>query len=409
MVGFFPVAKVVNADNKKVMVAGHLCLDIAPRFPKTLTGDFYEIFVPGKLIYVEDAVLSTGGPVSNTGLTMAKLGLDVALNGKVGDDGFGNIIKQLVGVQKAGAIKTVTNQNSSYSVALTPPGVDRIFLHHPGTNDTFAADDVDYKTAKKCVLFHLGYPPLMAGLFTNDGEELLKIYRRVKELGVTTCLDMALPDPTSPAGKANWEKIIEKVLPYVDIFVPSIEEIAFMLNRDLFDKRQAEAAGKDAVLFYKGRDYTDISNKLLAMGGKIIVLKSGIRGCYLRTAAAGQIKTIGKACPADIDAWSGREMWASSFKAAQLASAVGSGDAAIAGFLTAFLKGSSPQDSLQIANAVGWQNVQAIDAISGIEDWDATVDFVRDKTKARNELHPADKGWRYSDGEQIFYGPLDRA
>ena len=75
-----------NDVKTKVMVAGHICLDITPRISPSLKGGFAENFIPGKLINVEDMVLSTGGAVSNTGLAMAKLGADVMLSGKVGSD-----------------------------------------------------------------------------------------------------------------------------------------------------------------------------------------------------------------------------------------------------------------------------------------------------------------------------------
>ena len=58
------------------MVAGHLCLDITPRFPHPSEGrgeklSISDVFSPGKLTNVEEAVLSTGGPVSNVGLATA--------------------------------------------------------------------------------------------------------------------------------------------------------------------------------------------------------------------------------------------------------------------------------------------------------------------------------------------------
>ncbi|MFH1614593.1 MAG: carbohydrate kinase family protein [Planctomycetota bacterium] len=398
----------MNQGNKKVMVAGHLCLDIAPKIPHTLVGSFYDVFVPGKLVHVEDPVLCTGGAVSNVGLAMAGLGLDVLLNGKVGSDGFGTIIKQLIGRQHASAVKTVTDQCSSYTIILALPGVDRIFLHSPGTNDTFGSDDVDYESAKDCVLFHLGYPPLMKRFFEDDGEQLLLIYKKIKQLGVTTCMDMALPDPASPAGRANWQRIIKRVLPYVDLFMPSIEEIAYMLDRDLFEKRKAEAAGRDAVLFYQPQDYTKISEQLLQMGSAVVALKSGIRGYYLRTGSQAKLASIGRAVPAEPDKWADREIWAASFKTEQFGSATGSGDATIAGFLTAFIRGYCPEESLRIANAVGWQNVQALDALSGIRDWQTTVDFVRDMSRPRNEFTLDSRAWRYCPASQVYYGPGDK-
>ena len=99
-----------NYIETKVMVAGHICLDIAPRIPQSLTGGFAENFVPGKLINVDEVVLGTGGAVSNTGLAMARLGVDVLLNGKVGNDEFGMIIKQLVGEERAASFRTVADR-----------------------------------------------------------------------------------------------------------------------------------------------------------------------------------------------------------------------------------------------------------------------------------------------------------
>jgi sugar/nucleoside kinase (ribokinase family) len=367
-----------------------------------------DVFSPGKLTNVEQAVLSTGGPVSNVGLAMDKLGVDVVLNGKVGKDTFGNVIKQLVGEQGAAALKTVSGQSTSYTIVLAPPGIDRFVLHDPATNDTFGADDIDYELAGQCMLFHFGYPPLMKRMFEDDGDELVEIYRRVKSLGVTTSLDMAMPDPASASGQACWRPILERVAPYIDIFVPSIEEITFMLNRDLFEKRKAQAGGQDPVLVYEAGDCTAIAATLLTLGMKIVVIKCGIRGLYLRTASAGEIAGIGCACPDDVEAWADREMWAGSLKAGQFASALGAGDATIAGFLCGLIDDFSPEDTVKIANIVGWQNVQAIDALSGIRDWQGTLELLEDKNRERNPVGLEPNAWRYSESQHVYYGPNDR-
>jgi sugar/nucleoside kinase (ribokinase family) len=390
------------------MVAGHFCLDITPKFPVGEKLKISDIFSPGKLTNVEEAVLSAGGPVPNTGLAMAKLDVDVVLNGKVGEDAFGNIIRQLVGEKRAAAFKTVRDQNTSYTIVLAPPGIDRFVLHNPATNDTFGADDIDYELAKQCVLFHFGYPPLMKRMYENNGAELVKIYKQVKDLGVTTSLDMAVPDPASSSGQANWQVILEKTLPYVDIFVPSLEEIAFMLDRDLFEKRKAQAKREDPVLVYEPKDCTDISNKLLSMGVKIAAVKCGIRGLYLRTGPAEQIDAMDSASPDKTSNWADREMWAGSFKSEQFGSTLGAGDATIAGFLCGFLRGFSPEDTLQIANTVGWQNVQEIDTLSGIRNWQSTLEMLEDKNRPRNPVGLDSDEWRYCESEQVYYGPKDK-
>ena len=99
-----------------------------------------------------------------------------------------------------------------------------MFLHCPGTNNTFGVADVDFGLVKQARLFHLGYPPLMEMLYRNDGRELAEIFRRAKGLGVTTSLDMALPDENAPAGQVDWKPIHAATLPCVDLFMPSAEE-----------------------------------------------------------------------------------------------------------------------------------------------------------------------------------------
>ena len=51
------------------VVAGHICLDITPEFTTggKAVGD---ILRPGRLVSVGPATVSTGGAVSNTGLTL---------------------------------------------------------------------------------------------------------------------------------------------------------------------------------------------------------------------------------------------------------------------------------------------------------------------------------------------------
>jgi len=397
-------------DQKKtqVMVAGHLCLDITPRFPATANIKIGEVFSPGKLTNVYAAVLSTGVVVANTGLVLDRLGVDVALNGKIGGDEFGDIIRNKIGPDRAEAIKVVNDQSSSYTIVLALPGVDRFVLHNPATNDTFGPEDIDYELAGECVLFHFGYPPLMKRRYENDGAQLAQMYQRIKELGVTTSLDMAMPDPAAPSGQVDWRKILEKVLPYVDVFLPSIEEITFMADRNLFDQRKTQAKNKDPVLAYEPEDCTAISDLLLSLGVKIVAIKCGVRGLYLRTAAKQQIDAIGSACPKDVEAWSDRELWAGTFKVENFASALGAGDATIAGFFCGLIRGFSPEYTLRMANTVGWQNVQAMDALSGISDWPTTEKLLKNKNRLYNSSKIKAAGWRFYADEKLFYGPHDK-
>ena len=61
---------------KKVIVAGHVCLDITPAFPETGKRMISEILKPGKLIETKGVSVSAGGAVANTGLAMKFFGAD---------------------------------------------------------------------------------------------------------------------------------------------------------------------------------------------------------------------------------------------------------------------------------------------------------------------------------------------
>jgi hypothetical protein len=88
-------------------------------------------------------------------------------------------------------------------------------------------------------------------------------------------------------------------------------------------------------------------------------------------------------------------------------SATGAGDATIAGFLSAILAGYDPENSLCIANTLGWENVRAIDALSGIEDWDATIKYVADKSRKQNPSG-LESIWKFSSQDLVFHGPEDK-
>ena len=53
---------------KKVIVAGHICLDITPVFPDGKVKSVEQVLSPGKLIQMGNADVHTGGAVANTGL-----------------------------------------------------------------------------------------------------------------------------------------------------------------------------------------------------------------------------------------------------------------------------------------------------------------------------------------------------
>ena len=390
----------------EAIAAGHICLDIIPDLSALPRKQWATLFQPGRLLEAGPVTISTGGAVSNTGLALHKLGISTRLIGKVGDDLLGQAVLQIVesqGADLAGGMLVDGTANTSYTVIISPPGVDRMFLHCPGANDTFSADDVQYDVVAKARLFHFGYPPVMKRVFENDGAQLVEIFRQVREMGVTTSLDMAVPDPTSAAGCADWRTILQTVIPYVDVFLPSIEEILYMLRRETFEELSQKAAGNSFLTQITPPLLSDLSHQLLDIGGKIIGFKLGHRGLYMRTAGQPAIEALGRARPSDPSAWANKELWAPCFKVSVVGT-TGAGDATIAGFLSALLRDMSPEATLTAAVAVGACNVEAADALSGIRPWHETVCRM-DGDWTQHRLDITTPGWRFDAGHRLWVGP----
>ena len=352
---------------KKIIAAGHVCLDITPVFPADRQfHDFSELLIPGRLIHTQAADIHTGGSVANTGLALKKLGCDVSLLGKVGNDAFGGIIRNIFADYGVSGLLTDSSGSTSYSVVLAIPGIDRVFLHNPGANDTFSATDIPEDALRDTALFHFGYPPLMKRMYENDGDELISLFRRVHESGIATSLDLAAVDAASEAGQADWVQILSGVLPFVDFFVPSFEELCWMLDRPLYDRLSSAGGDITAQLDLKN-EVLPLAQRLIDMGCRVALIKCGVSGMVYCTSDRRSLTTVGHRLDLDIDAWSTRSGCQPCFRADAVRSATGAGDTSIAAFLAAVLAGKSPAECTALAAAEGACCVTEYDALSGLK------------------------------------------
>ncbi|MDZ7723694.1 MAG: carbohydrate kinase family protein [candidate division KSB1 bacterium] len=385
------------------IVAGHICLDIIPAFPPGKQQRIQDIFIPGRLVNVEGAAVSTGGQVSNVGIALHKLGMRTQLIGKIGDDFFGSgILDLLKKINADDGMTVVDGEQTSYSIVLAIPGIDRMFLHNPGANDSFRAADINYDLVKQARLFHFGYPPVMQAMLQNNGDELVNMYKRVKKMGVTTSLDMCFPDINSESGQIDWDALLQRLLPYVDIFIPSIEETIYMLYQEQY-KNLSRAAGNKDILDYLDIDIflPFIGDKCLDYGSKIAAIKCGTKGIYIKTKDAATLSSMGHAKPADPRNWGGRELLKESYHIESIASATGAGDSSVAGFITALLGGESIERALQMACAVGAMNIQEFDAVSGVKSINETREFIRN-TRNFNKLNFKNSNWHYDEKATLW-------
>jgi sugar/nucleoside kinase (ribokinase family) len=346
-----------------VLVAGHASLDLYPQL-------YHQVrFEPGRLVIVGPVSFSPGGAVTNTGVALHRLGVDVRLVGKVGTDLFGRTLLEALeqrGAGLAGDMIVSASAVTSYTIVINPPGLDRSFLHCPGANETFNPQDIPDALLAGIRLFHFGYPPLMPQMFADNGALLRQMFSRIRSAGSATSLDTCAPDPDSEAGRADWEKVLALTLPFVDIFAPSIDELLFMLDHPahLRLRKDGLSATVDRARL------AELGDQLIAMGACVAAIKLGDQGLYLQTAAdADRVGELSRRLGLRPEAWVRQTVLAPCFLPNVVAGTTGSGDATIAGLLAAMLRGASPLDAATAATAVGACSVEAIDPTSGIPEW----------------------------------------
>ncbi|MCH8215260.1 MAG: carbohydrate kinase family protein [Planctomycetes bacterium] len=345
-------------DVPDVIVSGHICLDLILEFESDAFADLD--LESGALVLINQAKSSTGGVVANTGLALHRLGVATSLMAKVGEDLFGQEILRLLRAKDPQLVECMRidpDARTSFTAVVNPVGKDHTFLHLAGANDSFGAEDVSVERLSQARLFHFGYPPIMKRIRQDGGHELKTILQRVREAGLTTSLDMCSVDPSSEAGRVDWRSYLGTVLPEVDLFVPSIDELLAMMS---IPKGPITRA-----LLHQ------VSGQLLDMGAAIVLLKLGDQGLFLRTTPDPQrLETLGRALAqqATSEAWLGCEMGVPAFQA-NVVGTTGAGDSTIAGFIGALLKGYPPRDAITFAAAVGAFCVEQSDAASGIPPW----------------------------------------
>lgn len=313
-----------------VCCVGHMCIDILVKPVDSLPDK-------GKLKLIDTIKLQTGGCAMNTSIGLSKLGIQVCMVGKVGDDGFGIYMQNTLdehGVNTDGLIKESGGISSASVVTIGTDG-ERSILHCLGTNSTLCFEDIDLETVYNSRYLFIG------GSFLTprfDGKDAAKLFGIAQKQGIVTCLDTAWDS----SGK--WLEIINPCLKFLDWFMPSIEEAEQMLGT---------------------RDPRMLAQGFKALGVKNVVIKLGSEGCYVEPDQQdGEIIPIFKVNAVDM---------------------AGAGDAWCAGFLSALVRGMPLHDCALFGNAVGSLCVTEVGTTAGIKSYAETIDFMRNQAIAAEE------------------------
>jgi sulfofructose kinase len=97
---------------------------------------------PDGRVVATEAAIAGGGPAATAAVTLARLGIDVAFAGAVGDDDAGTFVRD--GLEREGvdvsSLGVVPGGRTPQSGVLVDPDGGRAIVHHPGTVRFFGFD-----------------------------------------------------------------------------------------------------------------------------------------------------------------------------------------------------------------------------------------------------------------------------
>lgn len=294
----------------------------------------------GKLERIEKIELYTGGCAASASIDMARLGVKVAVIGKVGNDGFGKFMLNALKTEDVDVtgIKESSTESTSSSVVTVDSKGERTFLHCFGANAELSADDIDMDIVKNSKIVLVAGTMLMPKF---DGQQCAEVLFKAKQMGKPTVLDVAW-DSTG-----RWMEILKPCMKHIDIFMPSIDE-AIMLS------------GKE--------EPEDIADAFLDMGVKTVVIKLGKKGCFIKSSNSEKY-TI------------------PTYTHIKAVDTTGAGDSFVAGFITGLAKGWGLYECGRFANAVGTHCVMAIGASTGIKSFNEIMEFIKNNKLSGEKKH----------------------
>lgn len=256
---------------------------------------------PGKTAIIEKIRITAAGTAAGTAVIAAKLGLNTALIGSIGNDDMGNILEQMLqinGIDTAYLQKSTQMPTSATILAVDKAGA-RPNFHAIGATILLEIDDDAKKRITRSRFVHWGGVGTMPKLDKGKGAEILK---EAKNNGAVITCDFISPTPNSLKG-------LKLLLPFIYYFIPSFEE---------------------AMVVSQTKTPEETAKFFINLGAGACILKMGAQGSLLVT------REKQKSIPAfEVDAYD----------------TTGCGDAYCAGFIAALAKGWNVEKSCRFASA----------------------------------------------------------
>ncbi len=281
----------------------------------------------GQVAFIEEIRLTVAGTAGGTAIDCAKLGLRTRAVGAVGDDEKADFVLQTLSRHKVdiALMRRLPGTPTSATILNVRPNGDRPALHQRGASDAFTLTETDYPAALDARFVHVGGMPLLAKF---DGAPTTKLLKAAKSAGRTTTFDLL------SATSATID-VLSPSLPYIDYFVPSVEDARVMSGLD---------SAEDAARFFLDR------------GARNCLLTTGEEGCLVATP-----ETIFRLPAFDVE----------------VKDTTGCGDAFTAGLVAGLTQGWDIEEAARFASACGALVATGLGSDAGIVDFDETEKLMR--------------------------------
>lgn len=270
---------------------------------------------------IEGIACAPAGTAAGAAMVAATLGVPVKLASAVGSDLIGRFVR--MALDEAGVdtslLETMTGASTSTTVLAVDSQGRRPNFHALGAGMFASVNDEVLAAAREARFLHyagVGGPKLDRGA----GAELL---RAAHEAGATITCDLISPQPSAL-------KELERLLPYVDYFMPSAAEALALTGTDDLD------AAADAFL---------------ARGAKACIIKNGGQGSYIVLPSGRFTLAAHRITPIDTTSC---------------------GDSYCAGFVAALNRGWEPLEACRFATATAAQVAQGLATLGKLENFEAT-------------------------------------
>ena len=281
---------------------------------------------------IEEIRLTVAGTAAGASVDLAKLGADVLSMGAIGEDAAGNFIVDTMsryGIDTSGLRRKQGVQTSATMLPIRPNG-ERPALHVLGANAELTEADVDFDAIARARHLHFGGTYLMPKL---DGAPTARILEFAQQQGVPVTLDLIAID------RPDLLEVIAPALPFVDYFMPGLEEARMISGRE---------ERHEVIAFFLDRGVRHTVFKMGAAGSSIAWRNQG-----------GAIEEI--RLPA--------------FRA-PVVDSTGCGDAYCAGFIVGLLRGWDLAACGRFGTAAAGLVISGLGSDAGIVDFDQTVAFM---------------------------------